>query len=113
MTRDTLNALADRCERATGPSMDLDWDIATAVWNAPERRYESDTPCVTHSLDAAMSLVPEGHQFGAGRDNLCPGPEGWAWISDSEDYTLIRAATPALALSAAALRSRAADKEDG
>lgn len=63
-------------------------------------------------LDAALTLVPEGHHFGAGTD--IPdgiGPDGWAWVSDKRDtFEIVRAATPALALTASALRAQAASQ---
>lgn len=130
--------LAEACEKAEGPDREIDARIWCALngkkykahfgaygkpgmiqveYTEPPRR----TRCVTHdynhalpvtaSIDAAMTLVPEGFSFGAGRDNIVPGPEGWAWVSNEEDYQLVRAATPALALVAAALRARANQPE--
>ena len=62
----------------------------------------------TSSLDAAASLVPDGWQWVCGQDR----PEnGGAWADVQPNIvgvTKVRAATPALALTAAALRARLA-----
>jgi hypothetical protein len=63
----------------------------------------------TASLDAAMKLVPKGWSFGAGMDDIIPGPEGWAWVSSDDDTDIARATTPALALCAAALLASAGE----
>lgn len=69
--------LADRCEHATGPDRELDvaiveafgWRRKGGFWSGEywERRNERlwflQIPKLTGSLDAAMSLVPEGWRF--------------------------------------------------
>ncbi len=67
-----------------------------------EDRY----PPFTASLDSAMSLV-SGQDFGAGSKDATG--KAWAWVGafDGPDH-ISNAATPALALVAAALRARAA-----
>jgi hypothetical protein len=138
----TLLELAERCEKATGPDRELDAMLAVAVdfvaenSNPPSARsLHSDyggsnsyadigahwprLPRYTASLDAAMTLVPDGCL--ATVRQLWDGPErhGYAIVStysdDAEecdgkfhldDYTGL-AATPALALCAAALKARA------
>ncbi len=75
MTRaQDLLRLADRCEAATGPDRELDELICAAVEGATREaqadghvaywrgsRWVNVTVCsVTASLDAAMTLVPEG-----------------------------------------------------
>lgn len=148
MSREELLALAERCEQATGPDRELDCAIRMAVY-APEGATMEQSPingnwCIysgtsfrtgkpalweshlgrnqafTASLDAAMSLVPDGCL--AMVKHLWDGPKrcGYAFVSqytpDAEecdgkmwvaDYTGC-AETPALALCAASLRSRAA-----
>lgn len=96
-----LLQLAERVEKATGPDRELDVLIRDTVFH----------PCInpgaeyTASLDAAMTLVPEGAAYRlyswpkqTEGDRACVlvegGQETWA-------------ATPALALCAASLRSRA------
>jgi hypothetical protein len=53
-----LSTLADRVEAATGPDREIDDEIRTAM----AYTYETGTlaPRYTASLDAAMTLVPEG-----------------------------------------------------
>lgn len=68
---EVLLALADRCERE-GPSEELDREIAKAAgwkvnprhaifcWIRPDGKYVMGVLPFTTSLDAAVSLVPEG-----------------------------------------------------
>lgn len=130
-----LTELAARLETLTGPSRLVDEEIALAdgyrdvhgdgslwdrgndgYWTGNDDRATADCPALpayTASLDAAMTLVPEGWV----------GSMAW----DAEE-TIVRlfddrvnpvrlptqeaaAATPALALCAAALRSRQANGE--
>ncbi len=86
----TLLELAERCEAATGPSYVLDLEIAEVI--APtELAWQ---PPYTASLDAAMMLVPDH--------------DGWIIMGNSAKVgrQISGAATPALALCAAALRAR-------
>jgi hypothetical protein len=128
MTRAELLALAKRVEAATGADRELDKDIGEALgaiceWiDWPDRPQKvlsicnsitRELPAFTASLDSAASLVPEG----------------WAYCVDSNDggYATVfprrelgylptdpyaDAATPALALTAAALRAKAQEKRD-
>jgi hypothetical protein len=115
--------LASRCEAATGPDREIDcliheWrftELTPAMrgmyYGEPTGEYFRDggettfrAPAYTASLDAAMSLVPEG----------------WArWIYDADEWRCIcrleddndrevgaNAATWPLAITAAALRAR-------
>jgi hypothetical protein len=125
MTRDDLTALIARVEAATGPDGVLDAEIHRAANVALQDMIAYDiggwlvggkhpqpvkVPAYTASLDAAASLVPEGcewtRHFGAnGRLTMMvhgPDPAG----------SLAQAATPALALTAAALRARLAQMGD-
>lgn len=65
-------------------------------------------PCFTASLDAAMSLVPEGECWRV-EDHPLSGPG--AIVGDEAD-TISCCATPALALCAAALKARATLTKD-
>ena len=67
--RETLLALADRCEQATGPDRRIDYRIGliVGVHNVSETmlphimagsRVDNRVPRYTASLDAAMTLVP-------------------------------------------------------
>ena len=94
----TLLTLAERCEQAAGPDAGLDLAIWTSLLDTPGFRpppspWRTD---YTASLDAAVTLVPEG----------C----GWMVMGNAAKVKRwpSRAATPALALCAAALRARAA-----
>ncbi len=103
-----LLKLAALCEQADGPSLDLDHAIHDLFPDG------DGAPLYTRSLDAAMTLVPEGWAYKIGRTwcELWPvsseltdeqWPEGW---DDDRQHI---AATPALALCAAVLRARAKD----
>jgi len=119
--RETLLSLAARCEAAVGADRGLDAEVGRVVDAAPKRRniwrrnrYPLQLIRVaeywlpyTASLDAAESLVPSGwswHAVKQGRRGT-----GWASVTDpgQEGLPACKAATPALALCAAALRARA------
>lgn len=106
--RATLLDLAVRVEKAQGADRAMDYAVAAAfgwpdspIMHQNARRY-------TESLDAAAALVPEGWtgmvhldgKAGLYRDDRQPTIDG-------------SAATPALALTAAALRARAEEATDG
>jgi hypothetical protein len=103
-----LRELAERCEKATADSFDLNHAIAIALGIASEP--------FTASLDAAMTLVPEGRDqvlmnvkvesFHVGENDRRHMAKLFAPYSG--EYVEGRSATPALALCAAALRARAA-----
>lgn len=134
-----LASLAERCEAAEGPDRELDADILEALnderWKALER--EAAMPCgapvdtvrreartlagyryrFTYSLDAAMTLVPEGWLFG----RLTQNCHNLRWYCDLDWHPLgddcdiasgINCPTPALALCAAALRARETMRPD-
>ena len=106
MSSDLLD-LAARVEALTEPSREVDAEIKEAAGHA----WDYAAHPYTASLDAAMTLVPEG----IGSDLLYVRTErlhtgkGRAVLLDTlggqESYA--DAATPALALCAAALRARA------
>ncbi|WP_394659943.1 hypothetical protein [uncultured Novosphingobium sp.] len=131
-----LLALADRVEKLTGPDRSIDGMIAEATGEYPcwapmqnvrqpelftdgkpgTRAREWLAPKFTASLDAAMTLVPEGWGWTVGDkspdpslawceiDHL-PWHEGYGWAVERK--LIVQAATPALALICAALRARA------
>ena len=113
-----LGATANRCEAALWPDRDLDCAIGVAIGRfvAEPPRYEGGdvqyregntwpgqggdmlVPRYTGSIDAAVSLVPEGQEWSVGRqDGQAIGQVGVHRRSGS---------TEALALSAAALAAR-------
>src|SRR5688572_1658024 len=125
MDRQQLLDLADRCEQTTGPDRRLDADIHCAlnpefhvderdsgvifvVKNLDERGgFYTGAKAYTASLDAAMTLMPEGwlwqvNLWANGASAEC------ASVKPYEPCGRYQAATPALALCAAALRARAA-----
>jgi hypothetical protein len=112
VTRQEIIALAERCEKATGPDRLLGAQIHTAIDGRPcsfDSKFDCwvgggglNVPLYTASLDAAMTLVPEGWGY-----SICP-TSALLTRSTSDHGVMARAATPALALTAAALRAKAA-----
>ena len=114
---DSLEQLAQRVEALTGPCRETDAMIAEALGlpNGPDTFYMTDgrgnpeiSPRFTASLDAAMTLVPEGWSWDI---STRPDSSGGVVYLHSPDRTKWRdrggfAATPELALCAAALRAR-------
>jgi hypothetical protein len=130
--RATLLALAERCEQAAGPERELDVAIAraldwkplyrddysqwwppAAVADARERKRSilhhptQPLPMFTASLDAAVTLVPEGWTWGRFHSGTVEcmtlnGPDNSILVERGEGIST------ALALCAAALRARAA-----
>lgn len=115
MNATDLHSLARRVEAADGAMFVLDREISDAMGHGNQlvRNY-------TASVDTAMLLVPEGWYWRVGHSTLYAG---WANVHskhpdfcDREDEHFAKAATPALALTAAALRARAAsikEQDDG
>lgn len=136
MTPADLEALAARIEAASGPDRELDAEIYNAVpveagrkaerlpmeqwgdrfddgWRTMladrEDKYPEKLKRYTASLDAAMTLVPEGWmQF----DVDATAPDlGIDWTLHRHGIEVkATAATPALALTAATLRARAKEQ---
>lgn len=108
-TAESLNALADRVEREE-PSRELDWEIRYQALGIIGVGSYAEQPAYTTSLDAAVTLVPEGCGWVlnnpvdlGGRPSA--GLSGFAFDAF--------ASTPAAALTAAAIRARAALLTDG
>lgn len=129
--------LAERCEKAEGPDRELDKAIVLAL--KPEAMFQTDDgydepivfhaepvvrwkhvlPRFTASVDAALTLVPEGWIVA----NLCQGDSGKWWAELRHGYLTsydkvalgkqLDPATPALAICAAALRARAPIERKG
>lgn len=120
-----LIELAARCEAAEGPDRDLDLAIYMAEESIPavcggRLQREDRHPAYTASLDAAMGLITERWtawqlrsrrrktRFVAALSRLSDDVE-----DDYDEQEIVtHAATPALALTAAALRSLA-EEGDG
>lgn len=128
-----LSELAARCEAAEAPDRELDAVIREAVGGATVPLYRLVKPMIGHpeweggassnghwlpfytaSLDAALTLVPEGWHWSIydtnGVDKACAQVEPPEY--DYEPHTG-EAATPALALCAAALKARTREPDHG
>ncbi len=143
-TRERLLGLAERVEAATGVDREIDEAIQAALAGAeiePQGYCSSNTyhrdgywvsigdiKPYTASIDAAMSLVPEGWLISISQwpirtmQEVRDRPGDWGYGKDQWRVTLTQdgssfgqvapvAAAPALALTAAALRARAAMEE--
>ena len=106
--RTTLLALASRVEAATGADRGLDSEIHHAKCGGVGTGSYGTEPRYTASLDDAMSLVPSGCSEWNVESWSAPGAiqpahvRATAWVSGA---ARVYAATPALALTAAALRA--------
>jgi hypothetical protein len=133
---DKLNELADRCEQATAPDRELDAAIARAIgfgcvaqdhqapgdhWTAWKGKQFRSGPweplkLYTASLDAAMTLVPEGHRLVrlAEEEGVTERPWHIRLVEREGRFGRLGylgdANTPALAICAATLRARAAQE---
>ena len=124
-----MNDLIERIEAASKGSRALDWEIHVHDGIDGKGMY-GPHPRYSFSIDAALTLVPEGWMFGferAGSYDGSPKDEAWCWpyesnfdpdwqsgqqgYRDAPDGARGFAATPALALCAAALKSSAYLKE--
>lgn len=120
MTPDTLRALIARVETATGPDLELDAEIALAsgwrlkfvegrgCWRHGDYSWTVESggtpPAYTRSLDAALTLVPEGWGFELRRGHGTSGRATcFCWNGKA---MAALCTTPALALCSAALRAR-------
>lgn len=99
------SGLAARVEALTRPDRGIDAEIHWLVLNGVGTGYGFNAPAYTRSLDAAMTLVG---QHGA-KVSIYEGGKGGAtcWTLYGNPCH-VNAATPALALCAAALRARSA-----
>jgi hypothetical protein len=112
MNKSALLELASRCEAATGPERELDIAIGQAVgtWPAAPNTFKFPKR-YTASLDAAMTLVPEGWGYCIEQERPSRAPEACLSPPDSEPWGHgsidAEAATAPLAIVAAALRALA------
>ncbi len=103
----TLLALAERCEQAAGPDRELDFAIAAGVGWPDSPNLHQHARRYTESLDAAVTLVPEGwtwarYHSGAVECGTLNGPD------ESILFERGQGTSTARSLCAAALRARAA-----
>jgi hypothetical protein len=120
MTDEALMTLALRVEALSGPERLLEWDIWDALGKPPVDEWSKAgcAPRYTASLDAAITLVEGPQEYPTSKTFVvdCAGQTtvhlGMAvahvW-NDTGKNTAV-AKTPALALTAAALRARALDQ---
>ena len=111
-----MDELIARLEAAAGPDRELDAAIAGTDPNTVQWHSEDETPRYTASIDAALTLVPEGldapGSFKIERFYLGNGIEKnracvWDGLgSFSSLDTASEGATPALAICIAALKAR-------
>ena len=114
----TPTELLAALEAATGPSRELDAEIAASekwtrfsdYWLSPSgRQRQYHPPAYTASLDSALTLVPEGRMWFVGHMD----PSDMRYAATISEIGNIGAAlwrgvhaTPALALVIAAIRAR-------
>lgn len=104
----TLPELIAALEAATEPSREIDNEVDILAyemgWRAERIMIPDTTPLYTASLDAALSLMPDGAEWFRERgangsmSMVVDGPSRWAEAGQG--------ATPALALCIAALKAR-------
>lgn len=100
---DKLEALAARCEAAGG---EYDPDLCAAIHDVLLEPKCIQPPNYCRSVDAALTLVPDGWRMSLS-DVVSPGFHAALMEYAGHSEAFARAATPALALCAAALRARA------
>jgi hypothetical protein len=112
-----LIELAERCEKAKKPDRELDADIALTQgwtehpgdnWIGPHGQIS--VPAFTASLDAALTLVPEGHDWII--EHVNGGLTICARVGHNDPDRISWGDIAALALCAAALRARAAQNAE-
>lgn len=108
-----MKELIERIEGAEGPSRELDAEIIKLVSRGVLDGEYWTLPAYTASLDAAMTLVPEGWNVGIFLRHAWLRQNAQVWHRGIEASTKHgNAATPALALAAAALKARTATAKD-
>jgi hypothetical protein len=111
----TLSNLISRLEAASEGSEELDVAITRATCGYKPTDPLWHTMEFTRSLDAALTLVPEGYGFVVSDADWKTARASVAWKNTPADfdapYRDVRAATPALALCIASLRAR--EQDDG
>lgn len=120
-----MTPLIKRLEALTGPSREVDAEIAKAIgwvkyitWTSPNGRIYADCPNFTNSLDAAMTLVPKMDRpnfpwlmMKSNNPNNPIGCRCELWLDNVKNYRG-RGATLAVALCIAALKAREVEDAD-
>lgn len=97
------------------PGTTWEWTPGGVAWTRGASFASLPVPCYTRSLDAALTLVPEGWRFSVDNAFGNGGAVCGAIVNNTvfaKNAQLGDAATPALALCAAALRARHAKGGD-
>ena len=97
--------LIEKLKRATGPSQELDNVIAEFIGLKCPDDPAGWPPCFSHSIDAALTLLPEKHYWEL---KCAPHRKGYIaklWDSDGDTVMLADSPTPAIALCLAALKA--------
>lgn len=108
-----MSDLADKIEGLEAPCREMNEQICLAIGRPLTVSddcfdYIDNVPPYTSSLDAAMTLVPEGWEWmmeGEETERHFP-PSQWLYKAHLGDKITSEGSTPALALCAAALRAR-------
>lgn len=114
-----IETVIARVQKQEGPSQELDVAIAQAVWPQLARYaphcvgdypifwsdpfYKQTCPEFTYSLDAALKLVPDDHDWIVASVNGQVGGTPYACVGNEKSHY---ADTPVLSLVLAALRAR-------
>lgn len=105
-----MTNLSERVMSLSGPDREVDAEIWRIIHPTSQYRL---APSYTASIDAAMTLVPEGHKYwnlGGSPTRGFAGAGLYGAVIDDQFYG--EAQTPALALCAAALLAREASNGD-
>jgi hypothetical protein len=99
-----MDDLIQRIEAAEGADRALDLEIALLVGTKARNGHLNIANHYTASIDAALTLVPEGYDWSL--DNF-DGDQGMprAWVCKDGPFYIATAAIAALALCAAALKT--------
>ena len=86
-----IKTVIERLNQTFRPDLAFDWNIHEAL--GLPRPTGSDVPRYTGSLDAALSLVPEGMNWAMSRGRMTPDePWGCLMLVDPETRTVLSAA---------------------
>lgn len=121
-SKERLIDLAVRVEALAEPSREVDCTIGKLIGFMPPPELMTSSPWAfspdyTASLDAAMSLVPEGLSFEVRSSGTGDKGQALIWdpmtqpgLSSHRQWRVTGCATPAMALAAASLRALAQTK---
>lgn len=105
-----ISELIERLEKVKWPDEELNWDIARHFLACDLNGHPyGRIPAYTASLDAALTLVPEGAQWSVCQLRSGKAFEYAAWV---DCHDTVRAHTTAIALCIAALKAQAANTAD-